>query len=42
MARIVTVSFQGIKVADRETLSHTMAMGETWTFTAKGIKKFHV
>lgn len=36
MARIVTVSFQGIKVADRETLSHTMAMGETWTFTAKG------
>ena len=36
MARIVTVSFQGVKVADRETLSHTMAMGETWTFTAKG------
>lgn len=36
LARELEISFEGVKMADRETLSHTFALGEAWTFEAKG------
>lgn len=36
LAREIEVSFEGIKIADRETLTNVMTFGKAWTFEAKG------
>lgn len=36
LAREIEISFEGIKVADRQTLTNVMTYGSSWTFEAKG------
>lgn len=36
LAREIEIKFEGIKVADRETLTHVMTFGSPWTFETKG------
>lgn len=36
LAREIEITFEGTKIADRETLIHTLDMGEPWVFEAKG------
>lgn len=36
LAREIEISFEGVKVADRETLTHVITFGSAWTFEAKG------
>lgn len=36
LAREIEISFEGIKVADRELLTNVMTFGTSWTFETKG------
>lgn len=36
LAREIEISFEGVKVADRELLTHVMSFGSSWVFEAKG------